>query len=406
MEMELEYTVEQVKRRYQIIGNAIGLNRAIEMAIRVAPTDATVLIYGENGVGKDVFGRLIHDLSHRRHQPFMAINCGAIPEGTLDSELFGHEKGAFTSAYESRKGYFEEVNGGTLFLDEIGEMPLSTQARLLRVLETGEYLRVGSSKVRKTDVRIVAATNKNLLALIRENKFREDLYFRLNTVFIQIPPLRERGKDVLSLFEHFALEFAEKYHRTQPLQLTPDAEQLLLHYHWPGNVRELKNLVEKLSILLPSSIVDSARLLEYYPFLNTEKQIAHLPIPLSSSIVWETDNPSSPAPSYLEQLQKGLSFLSREMKEIKTLLYALWQLQNVNGNPLPSSSPPLKTGHPNVQPQKQEEEPLLLTYHEKRLIQKALKRYHGNRKKAAKALGISERTLYRKIKEYDITLDE
>jgi len=402
--MDLEHSVEQVKRRYRIVGNAVGLNRAIEMAIRVAPTDATVLIYGENGVGKDVFGRMIHDLSHRRHNAFMAINCGAIPEGTLDSELFGHERGAFTSAYESRRGYFEEVDGGTLFLDEIGEMPLSTQARLLRVLETGEYLRVGSSKVRKTDVRIVAATNRNLLTLIRENKFREDLFFRLNTVAIHVPPLRERGRDILALFEHFALEFAEKYHRTQPIQLTPDAEQMVLQYHWPGNVRELKNVVEKLSILLSDSIVDSVKLQEYYPFLQQERQLA--PVPVLSHAVWEENvaDPSSYSqPSYLEQMRQGLSFLTKEIRDVKTFLYALWQLQKSEGNAAPVS--PSYYSIPHSTQETEKEEPLLLTYHEKRLIEKALKRYHGNRKKAAQALGISERTLYRKIKEYDIVLD-
>ncbi len=377
--------IAQVKRRWRIIGRSSKLDRAIEIAIRVAPSDVTVLVLGESGTGKEVFGQIIHSLSHRRHQPYMAINCGAIPEGTLDSELFGHERGAFTSAYESRKGYFEEANGGTLFLDEIGEMPLHTQARLLRVLETGEFLRVGSSKVRKTDVRIVAATNKNLLQRIREGKFREDLYYRLNTVTIYMPPLRERGEDVILLFEYFALEFAEKYYRPV-VELTDDAKQLLLSYHWPGNVRELKNLVEKVTILSPRTLVDAALLKELYNF-----QEAMPPVLLKPSTAYQemsyalNEEPVAfrNEPLATTSLTKAMLSIKKDLEEIKQLLAR---------NPV----------HVLPAKQQEEEEDLSLEANERRLIVKALKRFYGSRKKAAKALGISERTLYRKIRAYGI----
>ncbi|MEM8887132.1 MAG: sigma 54-interacting transcriptional regulator, partial [Bacteroidota bacterium] len=247
-------TIQQVKQRYGIIGNSREINSAVEVAMQVAPTEVSVLVYGENGSGKDVFSRIIHQFSKRKHKRFLAVNTGAIPEGTLDSELFGHEKGAFTSAYDTRKGYFEEVEDGTIFLDEIAEMPLKTQARLLRLLENGEYLRVGSSKVRQADVRVIAATNKNLVEMIRQGKFREDLYFRLNTVSIVVPALRDRGQDIELLFNYFALEFAEKYKR-DPIVLETEAVELLYKYRWPGNVRELRNLVEKLTVLVKGEMV-------------------------------------------------------------------------------------------------------------------------------------------------------
>ena len=250
-------TIDSVKTRFGIVGHHPRLMSALEIAIQVAPTEVNALIVGENGTGKDVFSRIIHQFSKRKHAPFIAINTGAIPEGTMDSELFGHEKGAFTGAVDTRKGYFEEVEGGTIFLDEIGEMPMATQARLLRLLENGEYLRVGSSKVRKADVRVIAATNKNLIEMIRKGRFREDLYFRLNTVTLQVPPLRERGRDIEILFNYFSEEFASQYRR-QALTLTPEAIDLLQQYRWPGNVRELKNFVERLSVLTYSDVVDEA----------------------------------------------------------------------------------------------------------------------------------------------------
>lgn len=407
--------IENIKTRYGIVGHNARLNAALEIAIQVAPTDVSVLIQGENGTGKDVFSRIIHQNSRRKHQPFMAINTGAIPEGTMDSELFGHEKGAFTGAIDSRKGYFEEVEGGSLFLDEIGEMPMATQARLLRLLENGEYLRVGSSKIRKADVRVLAATNKNLVEQIRKGKFREDLYFRLNTVTIQVPPLRERGQDIELLFQYFADEFAHKYKR-EPFYLTPDATDLLYQYRWPGNVRELRNFVEKLSVLLPEQTVTSSLLTEH---LNIRD--SYLPS-LVTTPPKESTGGSGETRREIEMLYKIVFDLREEVSDLKQALMTMAQ----GGSGLAAATREqvahyLDSGsevEDNVffvedqpqyefdshQPEEADvlEESLSLEKKEKELIERALKKYNNNRKKAAQELGISERTLYRKLKIYDL----
>lgn len=399
-------TIQQVKQRYSIIGNCKELNTAVEVALQVAPTDVAVLIYGENGSGKEVFSHIVHDFSKRKHSDFIAINTGAIPEGTLDSELFGHEKGSFTSAYDSRKGYFEEVEGGTIFLDEIGEMPLQTQARLLRLLENGEYLRVGSSKVRKSDVRVIAATNKNLVDMIRRGKFREDLYFRLNTVSISIPPLRERGEDIELLFMYFAHEFAEKYRR-EALELTPEAVPLLYKYRWPGNVRELRNLVEKLTLLIKTNYV-SAEALQSSLLI----QDSYVPsvVRLSPEETEPVQNGEYINRKEFDMFTKLIYQLLKEVSEMKTVLYS-------DRKPRPRETPEYSNldiyddySDPEltepVQPVAKTppllEESLSLEKKQKEMIQKALNKHNNNRKKAAKELGISERTLYRKIKNYDI----
>ena len=404
-------TIQQVKQRYGIIGNSREINTAVEIAMQVAPTEVTVLVNGENGTGKDIFSRIIHDFSKRRHQKFIAINTGAIPEGTLDSELFGHEKGAFTSAYDSRKGYFEEVEGGTIFLDEIGEMPLFTQRRLLRLLENGEYIRVGSNKVKKADVRVIAATNKNLVEMIRLGKFREDLYFRLNTVSIVVPPLRDRGDDIELLFNYFALEFGEKYNR-DAIVLTPEAKPLLQQYRWPGNVRELRNLVEKLTVLVKGELV-SATVLQK----NLMIQESYLPSVVSLKNPY-TDEPNGN--TYTEDrnmMMKLIYDLGKEVADLKKMFLQLgiskMDLDNISSAPyIPSDhfddtyetpeiidNDQLSTSGPALL-----EESLSLAKKEKEMIIKALNKHSSNRKKAATELGISERTLYRKIQNYDIDL--
>lgn len=407
-------TVQDIKQRYAIVGNSPGINAAVEIAMQVAPTEVTVLIQGENGTGKDVFSRIIHQYSKRRHKQFLAVNTGAIPEGTLDSELFGHEKGAFTSAVDSRKGYFEEVEGGTIFLDEIGEMPLATQARLLRLLENGEYLRVGSSKVRKADVRVIAATNRNLLDMIRQGRFREDLFFRLNTVSIKVPALRERGDDIELLFRYFAMEFSEKYHRN-PVELEPEAIPLLYQYRWPGNVRELKNLAEKLTVLIKGESVSEEVLRR-----NLMVQESYLP----SVVRYADQDRGSDGHGHGEGfdfssrdrdlLFKLLMDMGREVGEMKKLLY-----MGMNRQPFPdldddrfhddyepSSYHPAEYVEPTIQPLRRNtpllEESLSLEKKEREMIIKALEKHGHNRKKAANELGISERTLYRKLKAYDI----
>lgn len=400
-------TIQQIKQRYGIIGNCREINMAVEIAMQVAPTEVTVLIYGENGSGKDIFSRIIHENSKRKHKKLIAINTGAIPEGTLDSELFGHEKGAFTSAYETRKGYFEEVEDGTIFLDEIGEMPLATQARLLRLLENGEYLRVGSSKVRRANVRVIAATNKNLVEMIRQGKFREDLFFRLNTVSIQVPPLRDRGDDIELLFSYFAWEFADKYKR-EPIELHPEAIDLLYQYRWPGNVRELRNLVEKLSVLVRENEVMPNVLKE-----NLLIKESYLP-----SIVRRTGSngyQSEPEVSRqeFEVTNKVIIDLVKEVAELKKMIYmAMKGGNNVDFSASQSSIPVFKNErslHAPIQPPPAKQpllvdEPLSLARKEKEMIVKALKKHNNNRKKAAIDLEISERTLYRKIKTYDIDM--
>ena len=393
--------IQQVKLRFGIIGNTEALSRAIDVAIQVAPTDLSVLITGESGVGKESFPQIIHQYSRRKHGQYIAVNCGAIPEGTIDSELFGHEKGAFTGAIGERKGYFGEADGGTIFLDEVGELPLPTQARLLRVLESGEFIKVGSSKVQKTDVRIVAATNVNLTQAIADGRFREDLYYRLNTVPIQIPPLRERGEDVLLLFRKFAGDFAEKY-RMPAIQLTEDAKQVLLAYPWPGNVRQLKNITEQISIIETNREINAAILQGYLPVQNTQRLPALFGIKDSKNFESER-----------EILYSVLFDMRQEVSELKKMVHNLMaEKGNVSlVTPVPPASVstiihPVKAPCPvddDIQDTEEYvEESLSLDEVKKEMIRKALEKHHGNRKSAAQDLNISERTLYRKIKEYGL----
>lgn len=402
--------IQQVKQRFGIIGNTEALSRAIDVAIQVAPTDLSVLITGESGVGKESFPQIIHQYSRRKHGQYIAVNCGAIPEGTIDSELFGHEKGAFTGAIGERKGYFGEADGGTIFLDEVGELPLPTQARLLRVLESGEFLKVGSSKVQKTDVRIVAATNVNLAQAISEGRFREDLYYRLNTVPIQIPPLRDRGDDVLLLFRKFAADFAEKY-RMPAIQLTEDAKKALLAYPWPGNVRQLKNITEQISIIETNREITAAILETYLPTQNTQR----LPALFGS-------RENKGFESEREILYSVLFDMRQEVAELKKMVHNLMaerggQVGHVVATPVVTAPPSVpaiihSVQQPAVCPKVDDddiqdteeyvEETLSLDEVEKEMIRKALEKHHGKRKSAAKDLNISERTLYRKIKEYGL----
>ena len=409
--------LQQIKQRFAIIGNSVGLHRAIDIARQVAPTDLSVLITGESGTGKEVFPQIIHQFSARKHGQYIAVNCGAIPEGTIDSELFGHEKGAFTGAHESRKGYFEVANEGTIFLDEVAELPLSTQVRLLRVLETGEFIRVGSSKVIKTDVRVIAATNMDVAKLIQETKFREDLFYRLNTVPIIIPPLRERKDDILLLFRKFAVDFAEKY-RMPAVKLTDEAKDLLVNYRWPGNIRQLKNLTEQVSVIEQNREIDADILRSYLPDYFDSK----LP-----ALVDNVDHKTFA--SEREILYKLLFDMKNDMNDLKKLVLDIMQKGSVNGDvqddnahlikklyqsvdndELDNRLNPVKTieynrrDESNIQDTEEIiEESLSLEDKEIELIQKALEKHSGKRKYAAQDLGISERTLYRKIKEYDIT---
>lgn len=420
--MKPNIDLQTVKQRFGIVGNAPLLNQALERALQVAATDINVLITGESGVGKESFSKIIHQLSSRKHNNFVAVNCGAIPEGTIDSELFGHEKGSFTGAVEARKGFFEVTNGGTIFLDEIGEMPLGTQARLLRILENGEFIKVGSSKVQKTDVRVVAATNVNLEEAISKNKFREDLYYRLNIVPIYVPSLRERGNDILLLFRKFATDFSEKY-KSKPIELSEDAKHVLLNYRFPGNIRQLKNLVYDMAITAEQQII-TPEILDKY-----------LPKPVQKNL-----------PALLEQEQSQQSFSDRELlykvlfdmrKDVTELKKLVLQLlsSNISGTEIlqnhqdlfhevqgfSSNAPKADVGRNNtIVPlaegnviqltteaeniedisHETEEDTLSIEKKERELIVKALKQHNGKRKEAAEDLGISERTLYRKIKKY------
>ncbi|HSZ26111.1 MAG TPA: sigma-54 dependent transcriptional regulator [Cytophagaceae bacterium] len=419
--------IQSIKLKFGIIGNSAALSHAIQVAVQVAPTDMSVLITGESGSGKESFSKIIHSLSVRKHGKFTAINCGAIPEGTIDSELFGHEKGSFTGAHEARKGYFEETDGGTIFLDEIGEMPLGTQARLLRVLENKEFIKVGSSKVLKTDVRVIAATNVNLFDAVQKGKFREDLYYRLNTVPINVPPLRERGADIELLFRKFASDFADRY-KVAPIKLTDEAKELLVRYRFPGNIRQLKNIAEQISVLETDRTVTKEKLIKYLPDITTPS----LPAVTKG-------NGGSDDFSEREILYKILFDMKKDMNELKKLVYEVLQNENY-GNQVLNNHKELfhsinhndamaeeivQNGYllkpkENNQPHiildndlneenevhdievESEDESLSLNVKEKEMIIKALKKNNNKRKYAAQDLGISERTLYRKIKEYNL----
>lgn len=452
--MEIK-AIQQIKQRYKIIGNSEELNRAINVAIQIAPTNLSVLIVGESGVGKEIIPRIIHDNSKRKHNKYIAINCGSIPEGTIDSELFGHAKGAFTGAIGEREGYFATANNGTLFLDEVGELPLATQARLLRVLETGEYIRVGESEVRKTNVRIVAATNIKMQKAISEGKFREDLYYRLNTIPISLPPLRERGKDIELLFKKFALDFSEEYH-IDPIFITNDARNLLLNYKWPGNIRQLKNIVEQISIINKEREITSTILEQYGVTDDRTAQQGLVVIGRDGS--YSSNHSHHSYESERDMLFQLLSSIGKEVKDLKEMVlsnvshmnmpHSPIQAGNINGinNFTPSSkdyqnkasiydeekltdlrhftersenlhhqgtyisnSQGLNIGsHSNSltdyaeAEQVIEEAPKSMKELEKISIKQALDRNRGKRKRAASELGISERTLYRKIKEYDL----
>jgi DNA-binding NtrC family response regulator len=417
--------VQSIKNRFGIIGNSPALNYALQVAVQVASTDLTVLIMGESGVGKEAFSLIIHSLSNRKHNPFIAVNCGAIPEGTIDSELFGHEKGSFTGAVDSRKGYFETVNGGTIFLDEIGEMPLGTQARLLRVLEAGEYIRVGSSKVQKTDVRVIAATNKDLLQLVQQGRFREDLYYRLSTVPIRVPALHDRPEDIHLLFRKFAADFADKY-KTGSVQLDDEAKQLLINYPWPGNIRELKNIAEQISVLSEDKNIAAKQLSRFLqPYSSNRMPVlaAH-----TNGTTQDFSNEREMLYKLFFDMKKDVTELKRmflevlqnpsmvaqnpnlinELKELKTNdnlqgvlmqppVQSIQTVQNLPANRQVS----LGMNH-DIHDHVEVEESLNIMDKEKELIIKALKKHKSKRKDAALDLGISERTLYRKLKEYDI----
>lgn len=390
----MKVDLQQIKQRFGIIGNNTALNRAIDIALQVAPTDLSVLITGESGVGKETFPQIIHQNSPRKHGQYIAVNCGAIPAGTIDSELFGHEKGSFTDARSERKGYFEVADGGTLFLDEVGELPLQTQAYLLRVLESGEFMRVGSSKVQKTNVRIVAATNVNLAQAVSQGKFREDLYYRLNTIPIQIPPLRERSEDILLLFRKFVSDCAEKY-RMPSIRLDDDARMLLINYRWPGNVRELKNITERISVIEENRDISAEVLRLYLPNVEMEK----FPVLVKHEAEQKVFN------SEREILYQVLFDMKKDVTELKKLVHEIMN----GGVQLPVVDEPSYVqphsihSMPSIQDaEPYEEETLSLEEVEKEMIRKALEKHNGRRKNAAADLKISERTLYRKIKEYNL----
>ncbi|MBA4197732.1 MAG: sigma-54-dependent Fis family transcriptional regulator [Chitinophaga sp.] len=424
--------IQSIKNRFGIIGNSPALNHALDTAIQVAATDLTVLIVGESGVGKEVFSQVIHALSARKHNPFIAVNCGAIPEGTIDSELFGHEKGAFTGAVDSRKGYFETVSGGTIFLDEIGEMPLGTQARLLRVLETGEFIRVGSSKVQKTDVRVIAATNRELLEFAEKGKFRQDLYYRLSTVPIRVPSLRDRKEDIALLFRKFVVDFAERY-KTTAVQLDEEAKQVLINYPFPGNVRELKNLAEQISVLSNTNVLNAAALNKFLPDRNNN--INRMPVLASTQPQGEFANEREILYKLFFDMKKDVTELKKMFLEIlqnpslagnaanftKESLLNDFNIPKANGNevqhavvhqpqivqptilqPINGIQHPVIINNDDIHHHEEVEESLNIMDKEKELIIKALKKHKSKRKDASADLGISERTLYRKLKEYDI----
>lgn len=406
--------VQSIKQRFGIIGHSPVLDRAIDIARQVAPTDITVLVSGESGTGKEFFPKIIHQLSSRKHGPYIAVNCGAIPEGTIDSELFGHEKGSFTGAHEARKGYFEVVDGGTIFLDEVAELPLGTQVRLLRVLESGEFLRVGSSRVLKTNVRVVAATNVNIPEAISNGKFRQDLYYRLNTVPILVPALRERKEDIYLLFRKFAADAAEKY-RMPSVQLTPDGQDVLMNYRWPGNIRQLKNLTEQISIIEKSREIDGQTLIKYLP----QGHSSDLPV------LYKGEDASRF--NERELLYKVLFDMKKDMNDLKQLVMNLMEGENDLSSHLGENTHLIKRLYKDFEEGKEMSQPIIVRQNESRyevpepiqdhieveeslslekkeidFIKRALARHDGKRKEAARELGISERTLYRKIKEYGL----
>ncbi|HVN56831.1 MAG TPA: sigma-54 dependent transcriptional regulator [Bacteroidales bacterium] len=408
--------LQSIKQRFGIIGNYIGLNRAIDIAIQVAPTDLSVLISGDSGTGKEVFPQVIHSFSARKHGQYIAVNCGAIPEGTIDSELFGHEKGSFTGATDSRKGYFEVADGGTIFLDEVAELPLSTQVRLLRVLETGEFIRVGSSKVQKTNVRVIAASNVDIVGAIENGKFREDLFYRLNTVPIKIPPLRDRGDDILLLFRKFAVDFAERY-RMPAIRLTKEAQSVLLNYNWPGNVRQLKNITEQISIIESEREIDADNLKNYIPdytgvklpavFQKQDEKAFTSEREILYKILFDMKSDMNDLKKLvLDMIQKGgeVSFSEDSTKVIKNLFGDSRNDTKIRpaGEETVVEYPPHQVRNNIQDTEEVVEESLSLSDKEAELINKALEKHNHKRKLAAKELGISERTLYRKIKEYGI----
>lgn len=408
--------LQKIKQRYNIVGNSDGLNRALDVALQVAPTDLSVLIVGESGVGKEIVPRVIHDNSPRRRERYFAINCGSIPEGTIDSELFGHEKGAFTGAVGESEGYFGVANKGTIFLDEVGELPIATQARLLRVLETGEYIRVGGQEIRKTDVRIVAATNVNLRKAISEGRFREDLYYRLNTIPIQMPPLRDRGEDILLLFRLFAMQMADKY-RLPKITLTDEAKRMMLQYKWPGNVRQLKNITEQMSVLSEKREIGAETLRQFIPQDPESMELTTVGQPGQHS--YESEREILYKILYelrgnITDLRRDMMNLRKQLDESRNLQEAASSLQtsiiSTGKTNVPMVSPrksPIATYTPSAEDAEAEEietEPESLNLNDlgRQMVEKALERNDGSRKKAAQELGISDRTLYRRIKQYGL----
>lgn len=410
--------LQRIKQRYNIVGNSDGLNHALDVALQVAPTDLSVLIIGESGVGKEIIPRVIHDNSPRRREKYFAINCGSIPEGTIDSELFGHEKGSFTGAIGESEGYFGTANKGTIFLDEVGELPIATQARLLRVLETGEYIRVGGQEIRKTDVRIVAATNVNMRKAVSEGRFREDLYYRLNTIPVKMPPLRERGNDILLLFRLFAMQMAEKY-KLPKITLTEDAKHILLKYKWPGNVRQLKNITEQMSVLSEEREIDSPTLLKFIPQDEESTQLATIS-PNNANDTHSYENERELLYKILYELKGNVSDLRRDMLSLRQQLDEARQLNGASGfsshhsmqsnTPVPYTPTLSKNDAATAQPEAEEAEAeeikemetLNLSDVSRQIIEKTLQRNNGNRKRTAQELGISDRTLYRRIKQYGL----
>lgn len=423
--------LQNIKQRYNIVGNSDGLNHALDVALQVAPTDLSVLIVGESGVGKEIIPRIIHDNSPRKREKYFAINCGSIPEGTIDSELFGHEKGSFTGAIGESEGYFGVANKGTIFLDEVGELPLATQARLLRVLETGEYIRVGGQEIRKTDVRIVAATNVNMRKAVSEGRFREDLYYRLNTIPIIVPPLRDRGNDILLLFRLFALQMAEKY-KLPKITLSEDAKQIMLQYKWPGNVRQLKNITEQMSVLCNKREVDSEQLLHYIPKDVESTQLATI----GQGGQHSYENERELLYKILYELRENVSDLRRDLNSLRKQIDETHHLNDASGFQTPQPISDNNSNYPVIRQENDEEqqphpsfnvqrptfnvqqpedviaeeikEPESLNLDDlgRQMVIKALERNGGNRKKAAKELGISDRTLYRRIKQYGLENDK